>query len=117
MKTDLSLLEAMDIALDLIREKDAAQYLAEIKEKADGPVACFLKDTDCSPDEALGQRVRAPKLKWAMEFSESELSHNNHISINEATSDTVGSLEFSKEFLMEGMLASMSLANERLVAA
>ena len=38
MKTDLSLLEAMDIALDLIREKDAAQYLAEIKEKADGPV-------------------------------------------------------------------------------
>jgi len=116
MKTDLSLLEAMDVALEIIDKQDAVEYLTEVSKKSDDTIACFLKDLECNPSDALGRRRTISRV-WTMAFSEFELSYDKSISTSVVVGDKLAALEFSQELVMEGMLGSMSSSYDRRIAA
>jgi len=115
MKMDLSLLEAMDAALNFIKQQDADEYIAEVAERSNGAFACFLEDLGCSPSEALGQDLVEVKVK---RFSEFELSYDKSVTFKSSPAKiTSPTLEFSEELIMEAMLGSMASNNIRSVAA
>jgi len=115
MKTDLSLLEAMDAALDIIKKQDADEYIAEVAERSNGTFACFLEDLGCTPSEALGQDLVEVEVK---KFSEFELSYDKSVSYKSSPAKMASpTLEFSEELIVGAMLGSMASNNNRSVAA